>query len=327
MDWIEISIYTTTEGIEPVSGCLYQLGFTGLQIEDAGDFRRFLENKDRGWDYVEETLARNRRDAETCVKAYVTDEEAGREKLEAVRAGTEGLRKLLPEWDLGRLEVRTARVREEDWANNWKQYFKSFPVGKRLWIKPSWEDRSAADPERILLEIDPGSVFGTGLHETTQLCLELLETYVKPDMSVLDIGCGSGILAIAACLFGAGQAVGADMEPGAAGTVARNAAGNGLLPERVRVYTGNILTDAGLRAAVLRDGPYDLALANITADVIIEAAPWIGGLLKPGGLCVVSGIIEERGPEVVRALESGGFMLLDTVKKKDWLALVTGISG
>jgi ribosomal protein L11 methyltransferase len=325
MDWIEVSIYTTTEGIEPVCGCLYQLGFTGLQVEDAADFRAFLNDKNRNWDYMDDGLVREKQDAETCVKVYVSNGEEGLAALGAVRAGVEALRGILPELDLGRLEVGTVPVREEDWANNWKQYFKPFPVGKRLMIKPSWESCEAAEG-RILLEIDPGSVFGTGLHETTRLCLELLETYVKPGMSVLDLGCGSGILAVAACLFGAGRAVAVDMEPGAAETVARNTAGNGIPLERIRVYTGNILTDAGLRGTLGQEGPYDLALANIMADVIMETAPRIRGWLKPGGVCLASGIIEERGPEVVRALESAGLTVLDVAKKKDWLALAIGIA-
>ncbi|MDR1206439.1 MAG: 50S ribosomal protein L11 methyltransferase [Peptococcaceae bacterium] len=325
MDWIEVSIYTTTEGIEPVCGCLYQLGFTGLQVEDAADFRAFLNDRDRNWDYMDDKLVREKQDAETCVKVYVSDREEGHAALRAVRDGMRALPGILPELDLGRLEVEVVPVREEDWANNWKQYFKPFPVGRRLMIKPSWESCETAEG-RILLEIDPGSVFGTGLHETTQLCLEQLERYVKPDMSVLDVGCGSGILAAAACLFGAGRAVGVDMEPGAAETVARNAAGNGIPLERMRVYTGNILTDAGLRETLGQEGPFDLVLANIMADVIMEAAPWIPGWLKPGGVCLASGIIEERGPEVVRALESAGLALLDVVKKKDWLALAVGMS-
>jgi ribosomal protein L11 methyltransferase len=301
------------------------LGFTGLQIEDAADFRTFLNDKNRNWDYLDDKLVQEKRDAETCVKAYVSDREEGRKKLRAIRAGMKALPGILPELDLGRLEVRTARIREEDWANNWKQYFKPFPVGRRLLIKPSWENCEAAEG-RILREIDPGSVFGTGLHETTQLCLERLETYVKPGMSVLDVGCGSGILTVAACLFGAEKVVGADMEPGAAETVVRNVAGNGIPLERIRVYTGDILTDAGLRETLSREGPYDLVLANIMADVIMEMAPQVRGWLKPGGLFWVSGIIEEREREVVRVLESAGLTLLDAVKKKDWLGLAIGIA-
>jgi ribosomal protein L11 methyltransferase len=319
MDWVEISIYTTTEGIEPVSGLLYGMGFTGLQIEDALDFKGFLENKGIFWDYVEDALVRQRLESETCIKVYVSGEADGNHMPAVIRAELERIRADVPDLDLGRLGVCAAQVREADWADNWKQYFKPFPVGRRLFIKPSWEDCPLPEG-RILLEIDPGSVFGTGLHETTQLCLEQLEDCIGPDMSVLDIGCGSGILSVAACLFGAAAAVGVDVEAHAGRAVFHNAAQNGIARWRIKVYTGNILTDASLGARL--DGTaYDVVAANIMADVIMELAPRVRGWLKPHGRFLASGIIEERAPEVRTALETAGFHVRHVVQKGDWVLM------
>ena len=192
MDWIKVSIFTTSEGIEPLSGRLYQLGITGLEIEDEKDFKDFLENNKQYWDYVDDELIKEK-EGETEVIAYVSDNAAGHEMLMAIRNTVAEMKQLDDENEFGRLEIHIDNMKEEDWANNWKKYFHPLEVGKKILIKPEWEELKD-NTDRIVFNINPGMSFGTGGHYTTQLCIETLEKYIKPGVKVLDLGCGSGIL-------------------------------------------------------------------------------------------------------------------------------------
>ena len=219
--------------------------------------------------------------------------------------------------DAGTLAVTTVSLREEDWAENWKQYYQPFPVGDRLYVVPEWMRGEALPEGRTPLYLNPGLIFGTGSHGTTRLCLEGVERYVEPGDRVLDLGTGSGILAIAALLLGAKEAVGCDIDPKAARVAAENASYNGV-EESFRVYTGDVNRDQKLKQALA--GQYQLVLANIIADVIIPLAAVAGDYLAPGGRFLTSGIIESRAADVAAALTANGFVIVETRTREGWVS-------
>lgn len=319
LDWIEIFVETTREGLEPISGVLYQCGLTGLMIEDEVDFQEFLENPNRDWDYIEEGLVTEKTKKPTGITFFVRDNIHGREQLAQIKGSLLTAQSKEKELNLGSLEITVKNIKEEDWANNWKKYFKPLPVGNKLIIRPSWEVLD--DPMgRKVLKIDPGHIFGTGTHETTQLCLELLETYVTEGDKVLDIGCGSGILSIASLLLGAEKAEAVDIDANAVEIAYENASMNEIGKDRYHVLAGNILSDESLQKAY-SGNKYEIVVANIVADIIIGLSGQVPDYIKNGGIFIASGIILERLEEVKEALKNQGFILLDTLTKKDWAAI------
>lgn len=319
MDWIQVIIQTTTPGIEPVSGRLYMLGIGGLEIEDAKDFCDFLENGGQYWDYVDDSLMQ-RATSPTQVKLYLPDDDSGRQTLAHIKSAMAELAAEDKQHVFGTLAVSVSGMSESDWAENWKQYYKPLPVGKKILIKPEWE--KVDNPGgRIVFEINPGLSFGTGTHESTQLCIESLENYVRAGDSVLDLGCGSGILSIIAMLLGAGYSVAVDIDRDAARIASENAAKNGIPPEKYTTLVGDILTDTALVEKIAQQR-YDIILANIVADVIIGFAPIVKTLLKPGAVFIASGIITERLDEVCHALGESGFSVEKVSKKNNWAAVV-----
>ncbi len=317
MEWTEVDIYTTTEGIELICSKLMDIGIKGFAIKDAEDFNEFLENKNGQWDYIDEDLM-GLSSCETCITVYLPDNSQGVDMLASIRSMLAEMKSADSEGTYGRLEAELSSIREEDWANNWKQYFKPLKVGKKLVIKPSWEDYSDNGENRTILEIDPASSFGTGQHHTTRLCLELLEDCIKGGDKLLDLGCGSGILSIGALLLGADSAVAVDIEQNAAATAAENAEKNNIPQDKYTVYFGNILDDKALADKI--DDDYDIITANIVADVLIAMKEYFLRYLKKGGFLIVSGIIEERMEEVLSALENTGFTRLDVNVKDGWAA-------
>ena len=246
MDWREVTIYTTTEGIGPVEAVLEDNGIEGYVLEDAADFEEFLKDTEIYWDYVDEDLVREKRAQETCLKIYLSDDEAGAKQYAALRTSLENLKARDEEHAWGRLVTETALTRQEDWEWGWKQYFKPFPVGHSFMIKPSWETVDDAQGRRIL-EIDPASSFGTGSHDTTQLCMCALEDNVKPGDTVLDMGTGSGILAIAAAMLGAEVRTVVDIDENCLRTAQENAEKNHV--SIGRGLCGDALRDEKLAAA------------------------------------------------------------------------------
>ena len=321
MDWLEVSIYTTPEGIDPLCGRLYNLGITGVEIVDKDDFEDFLENNKQYWDYVDEEL-REKMNGETRVKIYVSDNETGHKMLSAVRDDLVSFKSLDSDNLFGSLRVEIDTMHEEDWENNWKQYFKPIYVGDRLVIKPEWEEIPDGEG-KIVFNIDPGMTFGSGQHETTRLCVETLDTTVKKGDKVLDLGCGSGILSIIALMLGAGEARAVDIDPNCKKIAYSNAALNGIGKDIYTVLDGNILIDEEFKSSTQKSGPYDIVVANIVADVIIPLAEDVKRYLKDGGTFIASGIIEMRIDEVKQAIEKNGFSIQEIKKENDWYCIIS----
>lgn len=315
MKWYEIAVYTTDAGIEPVCGALTGAGLEGFSIEESREAAAaFLRESALYWDFAD--MARIGTDT-PCVKAYLAVLPENAAKLDAVRAAVAGLRQADLGVDLGPLAVRVTVRDDEDWANNWKRYYKPIEIGERLLVLPSWEP--CPETRRTVLRLDPGLAFGTGAHHTTRMCLELLERTVRPGDALLDLGCGSGILSIAGRLLGAARAVAVDIDPVAERIAHENAALNGADDAGYTIEIGDVLTDAALRCRIA--GAYDVVVANIVADVIIRLAPFAFSCCRPGAPFIASGIIDEREAEVADAVRAAGFVLEDARRAGGWVAL------
>ncbi len=332
MKWIEFSVYTTDAGLEAVSGALSVAGVEQVALEESSErVSEFLRESAPYWDFADAIALAAQNGP--CVKAYIADVPENESLLARARKAVERLRPLSSELGLGELSIRETCMDDEDWANNWKQYYKPMPIGDRLLICPSWEKDTLTVEQtngREVIYIDPGMVFGTGGHHTTRMCLELIGEHVRPGDKLLDLGCGSGILAIAALRLGADYAMCADIDPVAERVVRGNMQMNGIEPARCTVRIGDILADEVLRRE-LGDG-YDVLAANIVAGVIVALCPYAANFIKPGGLFLCSGIIDEREDEVRRALMGAGFELLETLRSADeapdgtisgWVALLS----
>ena len=304
--WLEVTLPVPADRLERVCDILAANGMAGLVVEEEGDFLRFLEQNRQYWDYVDEGLAQRMKGA-SRVKFYVPDSEEGRGQLRRYLAGLE------------EYEPQTVSLREEDWATSWQKYYQPIPVGRRVYIVPDWMRGEPVPDGRTPLYLNPGLTFGTGAHPTTQLCLELLEEVLQSGDKVLDLGCGSGILAIAALALGASRAVGVDIDPKAADVAFENAALNGVGPDRLSVYAGDVLRDNKL-AARLGAGQNRVVLANIVADVIIPLSAKAGELMAPDGVFLTSGIIDGREDEVRAALEANGFAVVKHLERGGWHA-------
>ena len=300
MRWIEASIPTHSDEIDSLCDSLASLGVDGVSIEDEQDFHDFLENNRKFWDYVDTSLEQ-RFAGQSRVKFYLPDDDEGRAALTRIRGA------------LAR-EIETALMEDQDWENGWKQYYEPIPVGERLLIVPEWMEADAQG--RTVLRLDPGIAFGTGSHATTRMCLAALEPLAGPGRRALDLGCGSGILGIAALLLGCDAVQGCDIDPKAPEAALRNAALNGIGEDRFRVCAGDVLSDEGMRRR-LGTG-YDLVLANIVADVIIPLSSFARRFLAENGVFLCSGIIDGRAAEVENALCRNGFKVLERYHEDEW---------
>ncbi|WP_312635274.1 50S ribosomal protein L11 methyltransferase [Oscillibacter sp.] len=317
MNWLEVHIDTNHEGLEATEAFLSGLGIDGVVIDDETEFHTFLEENRQSWDYVDEDLLKKESGA-SRITFYLEENEAGFARLGEVRIALEEFRRTHS--GCGTLLMTMESLKEEDWAYGWQKYYKPLNIGSRLLVIPQWEKDSVNPGDRVPLILDPGLSFGTGSHATTRLCLEALEQAVKPGDTVLDLGCGSGILSIAALKLGAASATAVDIDANCINVAYENAALNGVGRDRYTVLSGDVLGDEGLVSSL--GGNYDIVTANIVADVILGLAPMARQFLKPRGLFLCSGIIDDRAVEVADGLRRCGWAILESHEDGGWFAFV-----
>lgn len=313
MNWLELHINTNHKGLDPVTALLSSLGIDSVVIDDETDFQEFLENNHQYWDYVDEDLEKQMA-GKSRITFYLEDAPAASETVTAVKIALAALKR--ERSDLGELDLSMEGVQDSDWENNWKQFYKPMEIGDRLLVIPEWEQ---ADPKgRVTLILNPGLTFGTGSHATTRLCLKALERYILGGETVLDLGCGSGILSIAALRLGASRAFACDIDEKCETVAYENAALNGVTKDVYTVRTGDVLSDEKLKTAI--GGGYDMVVANIVSDVIIGLAPHVRPYLKEGGKFLCSGIIDTRAEEVKNELIAAGWNVLETNSSEGWFS-------
>ena len=318
MEWLEVTIKTISPAIDLLGARLTAIGYDSFIIDDSEDFSEFLKDNTQYWDYVDEDLANKMKNV-SQIRLYIPHDAQAPEQLAQLKSELEIFRAQNPDTDLGSLEVSLQNLQEEDWEESWKQYYQPIPIGKRLLIVPQW--LSPENPEhRIPVVLDPGMIFGTGAHASTQMCLRALEQTIHGGERVIDLGSGSGILSIAALLLGAQEATGVDIDPKAEDIARENAALNGLTAPKFRAVTGNVIGDKAMMES-LSAGGYDVVLANIVADVIIPLSTVVPHFLRPDGVFICSGILNTRLAEVEQALEAAGLTITQREMQEDWCRL------
>ncbi len=307
MNYIQVKIETKTDAVEAISYVLMEQGVQGVEIEDPKDVLMSPKSP-TSWDYVEDSLISG--DPEQVhIKAYFPENSDYTEKIAHIQESIDGMKHYL---DVGTGNITTTFIEAEEWANEWKKYYKTTAVGKNMMIKPTWETYESKDKNQVVIELDPGMAFGTGTHETTSMCMALLEEYVKPGDTVLDIGTGSGILGITAAKLGAGKVIGGDLDETA-----------------VKVAQGNVLQNKVSSIMDVRYGDLlemikekgDIVIANIIADVIIPLSKTVSSVMADDALFISSGIIEDRLDEVMKAIKQY-FDILEVRRQGEWAAVV-----
>lgn len=312
MKWKKYRLKTTTEAEDIVSSMLMDLGIQGVEIED----KIPLSQSDKEQMFVDILPQIGEDDGVAYLSFYLEPEEDQEKILADVRRE---LSEMSAYVDVGEGLIEESETEDVDWVNNWKQYFHQFYVDDIL-IIPSWEDVKPEDQDKMVIHIDPGTAFGTGMHETTQLCIRQIRKYVSEDTRILDVGCGSGILGMLALKFGAAYSVGTDLDPCAIDATHENMEVNGIEKDRYEVMIGNIIDDRAVQDKV-GYGCYDIVVANILADVLVELTPVIVNQLKPGGIYITSGIIDDKEQTVVDAVKKAGLTVLDVTYQGEWVCV------
>ena len=308
-----MTLTTTAEAEDMISSMMMEAGIEGIEIEDKVP----LSESDKSQMFVDILPEGPADDGTARISFYLDPDQDNAAILAAVEEGLEELRS----WgvDVGAGTFEASQTEDKDWINNWKQYFHQFYVDDIL-IKPSWEEVKPEDREKLLIQIDPGTAFGTGMHETTQLCIRQIKKYVTPDTVLLDVGTGSGILSIAALKLGAKFACGTDLDPCAVTAVKENMEVNGIDGERYTVMLGNIIDDKEVQDAV-GYGKYDMVAANILAEVLVPLTPVVLAQMKPGAIYITSGIIDDKEETVVNAVKDAGLEVLEVNHQGEWVSV------
>lgn len=312
MKWNKFRLQTTTQAEDVVSSILTDLGIEGVEIEDKVP----LTQKEKEQMFVDILPESTPDDGVAYLSFYLEESEDKEAVLEKVRKELDEMREFM---DLGPCTIEESQTEDVDWVNNWKQYFHQFYVDDIL-IIPSWEDVKPEDEGKMIIHIDPGTAFGTGMHETTQLCIRQIKKYVTDTTRILDVGCGSGILGMLALKFGADYSVGTDLDPCAIDATHENMKENGVSKDRYEVMIGNIIDDKEIQDRVGYE-KYDIVAANILADVLVTLTPVIVNQLKPGGIYITSGIIDDKEEVVKQAVSDAGLELLDVTYQGEWVCV------
>lgn len=313
MKWKKYTLKTTVEAEDLISSMMMEAGIQGIEIEDKVPLTE-QEKQQMFVDILPEIPGEN--DGQACISFYLEPEENQEEMLERVR---QGLQEISQYCDVGEGSIQASETEDKDWINNWKEYFHQFYVDDIL-IKPSWEQVQPGDEDKLLIQIDPGTAFGTGMHETTQLCIRQLRKYLTSETELLDVGTGSGILSIISLKLGARHAVGTDLDPCAIEAVRENMEVNGISPEQFTVMIGNIIDDPQVQDQVGYE-KYHIVVANILAEVLVPLTPVILGQLKPGGIYITSGIIDDKEETVVQAVHAAGLRVLEITYQGEWVSV------
>ena len=312
MKWNKFRIKTTTEAEDIVCSSLMDLGVQGVEVED----KIPLTQREKEQMFVDILPEIDVDDGVAYISFYLEEDEDKDQMLQAVR---EELKEIGTYVNVGSMEIEESQTEDVDWVNNWKQYFHQFTIDDVL-IIPSWEDVQPEDEDKMIIHIDPGTAFGTGMHETTQLCIRQIKKYVTEDTEILDVGCGSGILGMLALKFGAKHSTGTDLDPCAIDATHENMEVNGISRDQYRVMIGNIIDDKEVQDQVGYDR-YDIVAANILADVLVPLTPVILNHLKTGGIYITSGIIEEKEETVVEAVKAVGLEVLEVNHQGEWVSV------
>lgn len=318
MKWNKYTLKTRTEAEDIISSMMMDIGIEGIEIEDKVP----LTEQDKAQMFVDIMPIVGEDDGTAYISFYLEPETDQEEMLGRVR---EGLEEIAQWMDIGEATIEASETEDKDWINNWKEYFHQFYVDDIL-IKPSWEEVKPEDQEKLLIQIDPGTAFGTGMHETTQLCIRQLKKYVTPETKLLDVGCGSGILSIVALKLGAAYALGTDLDPCAITATKENTEVNGISKDQFEVMIGNIIDDQGVQDKVGYE-KYDIVAANILADVLVPLTPVIVNHLKTGGIYITSGIIDDKEETVVEAVKAAGLEVLEVTYQGEWVSVTARKNG
>lgn len=319
MNYIETRIYTSSIGIEILLNLLSEIGINDAVIEDPNDIADLMDKKNSyDWDYVDADVVEQINE-EPNIILYMDDSDEGREKLKLVKSTVENWKKTLKADEIGkgayygRLVIEEKAVRDDDWKDNWKEFFKPSKITDRIVVKPSWENYEKQSEDELIIEIDPGMAFGTGTHETTTLCIKLLEKYAEEQDKVLDVGCGSGILSIAAGLLGIKDILGVDIDPVAVEVSKENVELNGL-SDVVKIQWGDLTKGIDYKA--------DVVVANLMADLVMMLSCDVAKHLKGKGIFISSGILVEKKKTVSAEIEKNGFEIIEILEQGDWCAIV-----
>ena len=312
MKWNKFRLKTTTEAEDIVSSMLMDLGIQGVEIED----KIPLTQADKEQMFVDILPEIESDDGVAYLSFYLEPEEDKEKVLADIRRELADMSAYV---DVGECVIEESETEDVDWVNNWKQYFHQFYVDDIL-IIPSWEDVKPEDEDKMVIHIDPGTAFGTGMHETTQLCIRQLRKYVTEGCRILDVGCGSGILGMLALKFGAGYSVGTDLDPCAIDATKENMEVNGISEDQYEVMIGNIIDDKEVQDKVGYEC-YDIVAANILADVLVQMTPVIVNQLKPGAIYITSGIIDDKEQTVTDAVKAAGLEVLDVTYQGEWVCV------